>query len=245
MNLNLVINNEFIKQNNARILSAFEIQPSYVFKKEEKLEKDEFLEKVKDVLSDIYSRFYVSKTQRANDLELNSEFANKIYKWIEKVQFVEEIAINLTGKRGGLSKYHSLTKKGANYIGKEPAKRYAGGVGPKHFFIQRYLKKHLPALGFSEIKVEKELSGKRIDLFCNYGELKVAIEICVSTIKTEHLNAIKDLDKCDVLLIACPDKKTQNKLEKEIYKNIPKNPKIKICVVHELLNKPKELIDSR
>jgi len=199
-------------------------------------------EKIKDMLLDIYNRFDVASTQRSKDLGLSAEASNNIYKFIEKEQFAETIRLNLTGKRGGLSKYHSITNKGAKAINKPPLKKYSGGTGAKHIFLQKFLKKHLPSKGFQEIYIEKELSGKRIDLFGKYNELKIAIEICITTIKTEYLNVQKDLGKCDLILIACPDKKTKDNLEKELYKKIPRNEKIRICPVHELLNKPEDLI---
>lgn len=204
--------------------------------------KEEVDDKIKDVLLDIYYRFDIASNQRAKDLGLSAQSSVDIYKLIEKEQFADPIHINLSGQRGGLSKYHLVTNRGANYIKKPPIERYSGGTGAKHIFLQKYLKKHLPDRGFKEIEIEKELSGKRIDLFCKYREQEIAIEICVSTIKTEYLNVKKDLDKCDLLLILCPDKKTKDKLEKELYQKIPKDPKINICIVHQLLNKPESQI---
>jgi len=212
-------------------------------KSEEKTKiKKEADNKMKDVLLDIYNRFDIASNQRAKDLGLSAQSSVDIYNSIEKKQFVDPIRINLSGKRGGLSKYHLITDKGSKAINKPCIKKFSGGTGAKHIFLQKYLKKHLPNIGFKEIAIEKELSGKRIDLFCKYEELKIAIEICVTTIKTEYINVQKDIDSCDILIITTPDKKIQTKLEKEIYKNIPKDPKLKICVVHELLNKHESLI---
>ena len=78
----------------------------------------------KDMLLDIYNRFDVASTQRADNLSLSAETSNRIYKYIEKEQLVESIRLNLTGKRGGLSKYHVMTDKGAEIINKPPIKKY-------------------------------------------------------------------------------------------------------------------------
>ncbi len=166
----------------------------------------------------------------------SAAISNRIYKYIEREQLAETISLNLTGKIGGLSKYHSLTEKGFELIGKSPIKKYSGGIGPTHCFLQRYYKKYLPNIGFKKIVIEKNIGGKKIDLFGKYHERKIAIEICISTFQTEHINVLKDIDKCDFLFIVCTDKKSIQKLEKEIYKKIPGHEKIKICLAHQLLN---------
>ena len=111
-----------------------------------------------------------------------------------------------------------------------------------HFFLERYLKKHLPQIGFSCLEIEKSIGGKRIDVFGIYEGLKVGIEICVSTIKTEYLNVQKNKGKCDFLIIVTPDKKTKDKLDRELYQNIEPDKKLTTCVVHELLNHPEKII---
>jgi hypothetical protein len=205
------------------------------------------IDRVKDLLIDIYNRFEVASTKRAKDLNLSAGESNRLYGYIEKEMFVEVVSLNLTGKKGGLSKFHVLTKKGAKIINKPPVRNYSGGTGSKHNFIQRYLKKYLPNVGFKDIEIEKDLGGKKIDLFCRYQELKVAIEICVSTIQTEYLNVQKDFDKCDYLIIACPDKKTMQSLEKVIFKKVERHSKITICVVSRLLDSSfiEELVSNR
>jgi hypothetical protein len=195
------------------------------------------------VLFDIYNRFDVTSTQRATDLGLSAQVSNKIYKYLEKDGFVEAIYLNLTGKRGGLSRFNIITKKGCELINKKPSKQ-SGGTGPIHHFIQLFYKKHLPSKGFKELVIEKNIGGKRIDIFGKYNGLNVGIEVCSSTIKTEHINVQKDLGKCDVLIIVTPDKKTKDKLDKELYKKIDTNEKVKTCVVHELLNDPENVINQ-
>lgn len=248
-----IITEKFIKRNTARILSLIGSQPRYKPKPYEvkdsskdkrfvkaniKLKHNENPEKIdrgRDMLLDIYNRFDIPSSKRATDLGLSAEASNKIYKFIEREQLVEPIHLNLTGKQGGQAKYHILTNKGCELIEKPLIKR-SGGAGAKHFFLQRYLKKYLPALGFSEIQIEKNIGGKKIDLFGKYNNQKTAIEICVSTFQTEYNNVLKDIDNCDVIFIVTTDKKSKQKLEEAIYKRISRHPKLKICIVHELLN---------
>jgi Helicase HerA, central domain len=216
--------------------------PRYTFKREQETRPDQMLEKSKDMLLDIYNRFDVASTVRASDFGLSGSASDKIFKYIEQKKLVDVVRVNLTGGRGGTSKFYVLTNpKGYQAISKAPVKR-SGGTGAMHFFLERYLEKHLPEKGFSELEIEKNINGKRIDLFGKYNELKVGIEICVSTIKTEFINVQKDIDKCDFLIITTPDKKTLKKLEAELYKKVEPSKKLKTCVVHELLNFPEKII---
>ena len=206
-------------------------------------ESNEF-EKAKDILlPDIDNRFDVQSTQRAEDLGWSSSAADRIFKYIVKKQYVDVIKLNLSGARGGVSKYYALTKSGYQTIDRTPPKQ-SGGTGATHFFIQRYLKKYLPKMGFTGLTIEKNIDGKRIDLFGQFQELRVAIEICCSTMRTEFLNVQKDMDKCDVIIIVTPDKKTKEKLNKELFKQVEANKKLKTCVVYELLNDPEKIINQ-
>ena len=216
--------------------------PNYTIYKEPESKTDQMFEKSKDLLLDIFNRFDVASTARSSDFGLSASASDKIFKYIEREQLVDVVRLNLTGGRGGTSKYYVLTNpKGYKAISKTSPKR-SGGTGATHFFLERYLKKHLPEKGFSDLAVEKNIGGKRIDLFGKYSELKIGIEICVSTIKTEFSNVQKDRDKCDVVIITTPDKKTKIKLDTELYKKIEPNKKLKTCVVHELLNHPEKII---
>jgi len=216
--------------------------PQYTVNKESESKKDKMFEKSKDMLLDIFNRFDVASTVRAKDFGLSASAADKIFKFIEQEQLVDIIRLNLTGGRGGTSKFYVITNpKGYEAISKTPPKR-SGGTGAMHFFLERYLKKHLSEKGFSCLEIEKNIGGKRIDLFGKYNELKIGIEICVSTMKSEFINFQKDQDKCEIVIITTPDKKTKTKLDSELIKKIEPNKKLKTCVVHELLNHPEKII---
>lgn len=216
--------------------------PQYTFDKEPESKVDQMFEKSKDILLDIFNRFDVSSTARAKDFGLSASASNKIFKYIEREQLVEVVRLNLTGGRGGTSKFYVLTNpKGYGAISKNQPKK-SGGTSAMHFFIERYLKKHLSTKGFSNLEIEKNIGGKRIDVVGTYEGLKIGIEICVSTIKTEYVNVQKDKGKCDFLVIVTPDKKTKTKLDSELIKEIEPSEKLKTCVVYELLNHPEKII---
>lgn len=216
--------------------------PQYTSNKEPESKLDHMLEASKEMLTDIFNRFDVSSTARAKDFGLSASAADKIFKYIEREQLVDVVQLNLTGGRGKTSKFFVLTNpKGYETISKTPPKK-SGGTGSTHYFIERYLKKHLPQKGFSGLEIEKNIGGKRIDVFGVYEGLKTGIEICVSTIKTEYVNTQKDEGKCDFLIIVTPDKKTKDKLDRELYKKIEPNEKLTTCVIYELLNHPEKII---
>ena len=216
--------------------------PRYTQDKESGAKTDNKVEKSKDMLLDIFNRFDVASTARASAFGLSASAADRIFKYIEREQLVDVVKLNLTGARGGTSKFYVLTNpKGYEAISRTPPKK-SGGTGAMHFFLERYLKKHLPRKGFSDLEIEKNIGGKRIDIFGIYEGLKVGVEICVSTIKTEYLNVQKDKEKCDFLIIVTPDKKTKDKLDRELYKEIEPYQNLTTCVVHELLNHPEKLI---
>lgn len=203
--------------------------------------KNQKFEKSKDMLLDIFNRFDIASTARASDFGLSASAADKIFKYIEREQLVDVIRLNLTGGRGGTSKFYVLTSKGYDAIAKKQPKQ-SGGTGAMHFFLERYLKKYLPGKGFSELVIEKNIGGKRIDVFGIYETLKIGIEICCSTMRTEYLNFQKNRDYCDLVIITAPDKKIKAKLDSELYKKIEPSKKLKTCVVHELLNQPEKII---
>lgn len=212
---------------------------------EEKAEK-QIDEGVRRMLVDIADYFDETSTQRAKRLGLSGSASDKVFKTIEREQLAEVIRLNLSGSRGGMSKYYALTKKGYEAISEKPPKQ-SGGTGATHFFLERYLEKHLSEKGFSDLEIEKNIGGvggKRIDLWGKYDGLSVGIEICCSTMKTEHINVQKDIDKCDALVVVAPDKKTKGKLETALYQKIEQDPKLKTCVVHELLNAPENIISN-
>ena len=79
-------------------------------------------------------------------------------------------------------------------------------------------------------------------MFGIYNEMKVGIEICCTTYKTEHENVQKDQESCDCIVIACPDKTTKEKVLKQLDGKIDGGGKVRVCMVSELLNNTEEII---
>ncbi|MDM8535867.1 hypothetical protein QUF70_03865 [Desulfobacterales bacterium HSG17] len=218
--------------------------PQYTIDKKPEFKNDRMLEKSKDTLRDIFKRFDIASAARAADLGLSGSAADQIYKYIEQEEFADVIWFNPTGSRGGTSKFHCLSNpKGYEPIAETQPKK-SGGTGPMHFFLERYLAKHLPTKGFSELLIEKNINGKRIDLFGKFAGLNIGIEICCTTMKTEYLNFQKDRALCDLVIITTPDRKIKKRLETALYKKIKPTNKLKTCVVCELLNNPEEIINN-
>lgn len=216
------ITKEEKRQYNSRHVNLFQSiiprKPYQEIMKQKESEKDKHkdaeLGLAKDILNNIYYRPFVDSTDRAYDLHLSNEKAKRMYRFIENERFAEPINLNIIG-RGGQSKFFWLTDKGYELIQKPKKQEGSGGKGIQHVFIQGYLKEHLNKKSY-EVQIEKEIEGKKIDLFCKKDEQKIAIEICVSTLKTEFLNIIKDRDKCDRLAIVCVDNNAKKKLIEEI-----------------------------
>jgi len=217
--------------------------PQYTFNEEPAPKTDQMFEKSKEMLWDIFNRPDVTSTTRSADFSLSGSASDKIFKYIEQEQLVDVVRLNLTGGRGGTAKYYVLTSKGYDAISITPPKK-SGGTGASHFFLEKFFEKHLPSKGFSDVEVEKNIGGKRIDVFGTYETLKIGIEICCTTMRTEYLNFQKDIDYCDLVIITTPDKKTKTQLDSELIKKIEPSKKLRTCVVHELLNHPEKIIKS-
>ena len=183
---------------------------------EEKEERDDKrIEDVKDALRSIYLEPFISSELRCDYLKFNNTKANRIFELIESERYANPVYLNLKG-RGGHTKFFWPTEKGCELIGKPKLPEGSGGKSSTHIFIQGYLAGHLKKNGYKQVEIEKEFEGKKIDLFCVNDEQKVAIEICVSTHKTEHINIEKDKGKCDKLVIICLDNDSKKKLIEQL-----------------------------
>ena len=182
---------------------------------EKEAAKEEKNDLVKILLEDIYLKPFVISTARAKEYGWDNNKANSIYDLIERERLADKIMLNIAG-RGGQSKFLWLTEKGCELINKPKKPEYSGGKGSTHIFLQGFLAKHLKNKEYKQIEIEKNIEGKKIDLFCVKDEQKIAIEICVSTQKTEHINIEKDKGKCDRLIIVCLDNNEKKKLLEQL-----------------------------
>lgn len=200
---------------NKGIFASIKPRKPYDKEKKEDMVEDKEKEVVGELLKDIYHRPFVTSTARAYYFKFSNEKAKKLYEHVETERLVEPVSLNATG-RGGQSKFFCLTAKGCEFIQKPMKPKYSGGKSNTHVFLQDYLAEHLRNKGYKQIEIEKNIEGKKIDLFCVKDEQKIGIEICVSTQKTEHINIKKDKDKCDRLVIVCVDNKEKKKLSERL-----------------------------
>ena len=246
------VHDRFIALNNTRLLSGLKIQPGFkptcscsgeksTTEKVSSTQCGLTERRAKEVLLDIYNRPFLTNTQRSKDLRLSAETSTKVYKFLEKMGYADFLKINLTARRGGLATHQVITKKGYELIDKKPPKQ-SGGTGPLHWFIEHYLAHELPAKGFKDVVVEKNLNNKRIDVFGIYDGLKVGVEVSCST--TELSNISKDWDACDRIIIVTPDKKNKERVLRELEGKI-EGGKVTVCMVSELLNNTEGVIEKR
>jgi len=234
----IVITKEEKWRNNAQKIYLFQsIKPRTPYRKEEDTENqekdNEILKIAKDILNDVYNRPFINSTDRAYDFKLSNDKAKRVYHYIESEGFVEQIFLNLSG-RGGKSKFYWLTDKGYRFIQKPKKPEGSGGKGVEHIFIQEFLKDELGKKGYKNIEIEKLIDGKRIDLFCEKDGKSLGIEICISTFKTEYLNVLKDMGKCDRIVIVCTDIHAKKKLVEE-FEQGSLIKEFEVYVLHEFL----------
>ena len=206
--------------NNKEIFASIEPRKPYNEAKEKEEEekeavKEEKNELVEELLKDIHRKPFIPSVERAKLFGLNNDKSGRIYRQIENERLVEPILLNFTG-RGGQSKFFWPTEKGCRLIGKPKLPEGSGGKGSTHVFLQGYLAGYLKSKGYKQVEIEKNIEGKKIDLFCVKDDKKIGIEICVSTQKTEHINIEKDKDKCDRLIIVCLDNNEKKKLIEQL-----------------------------
>lgn len=237
------ITKEEKQQNNARHVYIFQAikprKPWQEAKENEEKERDEErkergdkrAEDIKDVLRSIYSNPFISSELRRDYLKFSKDKANRIYELIESERYAESVSLNLKG-RGGSSKFFWPTEKGCNLIEKQKLAEGSGGKGTTHIFLAGYLADFLKKNGCKSVEIEKDLGGKKIDLFCLKDAKRIGIEICISTFKTEHINIKKDKEKCDRLIIVCMDGNSKRKLIEEL-KGLSKE--VEVFALHEFL----------
>lgn len=216
----IVTDEEKRKNNEAKPYLFQSIKPRRPLQQEKEADaekEDEILKISKDILNDIYNRPFINSTDRAYDFKLSNEKSKIIYRHIENEGFAEPILLNLSG-RGGQSKFYWLTDKGCMFIKKQKKPEGSGGKGALHVFIQQFLHEELRKEGYERVEIEKDIGEKKVDLFCIREGRSIGIEICISTFSTEYVNALKDLGRCDRIVIICIDGDAKRKLLEKLGK---------------------------
>jgi hypothetical protein len=240
----LAINELFVKENNARILSAFKTQPRYVPVKhaQEKPDKPRVSDDAKTWLMTA-SRWQYKKT--VTEIQKLAGFpagtGSRIAKECEKRNLVKLLQVTF-GR--GRPKYPVLLPEAYKILGIQEKKFYGKGAGYEHVLFQ-----HLTAQNFEEFNpvIELNRGGKFVDVAIEANEKLIAIEVAMTAVH-EKDNIQKDFSKAnaDFVIVACKDAKVLVQVQNTIA-DMPGHirDKTRICLLAELLKKrPDEFIDS-
>lgn len=243
MNYNAMnkINNEFVRENNARILASFKMQPRYKpeFTQAKKQDKEKLTADERRLLMaiNIY-QYKFTLTQIAEVVGFSASKSTRLFKALEQAEMIKVIKL-VKGK--GISKYPVLLESAYRLLNLEEKKFYGRGAGYEHVIWQ-----HLIAEHFSDYKpvIELNKNGKFIDIAVEHEGRLIAIEVAMTSVH-EKENIEKDFSKAkaDFVIVACRHEKILKEVQ-EIVLQMPEQirNKTEVCLLSELLRKkPDEL----
>lgn len=213
------IDNEFIKENNERILSSFSSQQRMIqqrcFKKIEEPEEEVQVEgeiklraDEKKFLMCVCTHLYkLTMTEIYKEIGLSACKGTRISKKLEKDLLIKIINIS---KGKGVSKYPVLSEDAYKVLNVEQKKFEGKGCGYDHLIWQHILAGH-----FKEYKAVIELNrgDKCIDVAFEYESKLIAIEVAITSAH-EKANIEKDIGmaKAGLVIIGCKDEKVLNEV---------------------------------
>jgi len=231
---NEIISENFVRQNNTRILSAFKIQPRYrrEFEQQEKKEKLTADERRLLMAISIY-QYRLTLTQITGVAGFSACKSDRIFKTLEKSEMIKIVSI-VKGK--GISKYPVMLPEAYKLLNLEEKKFYGKGAGYEHLVWQFLVAEH-----FKEQKAEIELNkfGKFIDVAVEHENMLIAIEVAMTSVH-ERENIEKDIGiaKAGNVIVACKDKKVKDEVM-QFVKEMPEEMRIKttVCLLSEILKR--------
>jgi very-short-patch-repair endonuclease len=207
--------NDFIMQNNARLLSSFKFQPRYKpMQKEERSDEPRHPEKIR--LSADERRFLLSTWTYQYKLTLTEIYSvvgfsaskgTRITKKLER-EFMIKIFNIVKGK--GVSKYPVLLADCYKILDIEERKFEGKGCGYEHLIWQHILTGH-----FKEYKAVIELNrgNKCIDVAFEYQGRLIAIEVAITSAhEKENIEKDINLARAGIVIIGCRDEKVLNEV---------------------------------
>jgi hypothetical protein len=240
------INDDFIKENNARILSSFKYQPRYVPEKNsqsKQASQKPVNNRLKDLLWATKHNLFnknMTLTKIYEFLGLSGSTGTRIVRECVDRGFLTILQVKF-GK--GSPKYPILLPEGYKALGLEEEKHYGKGAGYEHVLYQHFIADH-----FSEYKpvIELNRDGKFIDVAIPIADALIAIEVAITQVH-ERENIERDFAKAKAgfVLVACKDKKVLKHVQK-IVSDMPQKITQRTCVwlISDLLNThPKEFIN--
>lgn len=225
------MDNGFITQNNARILSSFEFQPRYRpdFRQEKKSGETGHQDEIKlntderRFLMSVYTYLYkATLTEIYGITGFSASKGTRIAKKLEKDLMIKILNI-VKGK--GISKYPVLLSDAYKILNIEERKFEGKGCGYEHLIWQHILAGH-----FKEHKAQIELNrgNKCIDAAFEYQNKLIAIEVAITSAH-EKINIEKDIQlaRADVVVIGCRDIKVLDEVN-AIIKELSEDLRIKV-----------------
>lgn len=138
-------NDEFIKANNERILKIFPpYQPRFFSEKKEETKTNELSNEERLFLTTAFTHIGVSLTGLQKKLGWSAERIVRICKSAQSKGLCSMLELNLSGGRGGLSKFLVLTDKAFNLLNLPGyLKKSRGGTNEEHQYLQRLISDNL------------------------------------------------------------------------------------------------------
>ena len=242
--------NQFIIQNNQRILSAFIIQERYVperkcpftqNKKEAKKKEALLKDKEKEWLMAVYHHQYKKTLTEINQIiSLPNSSGSRINNDCVKKNLIKIVEISV-GK-GRPKKYPVLLPDAYKILGTEEKRFYGKGAGYEHVLYQHLITEHFKKYNS---KIELYRVGKHIDIAIETNDKFFAIEVEMTSVHAIE-NIKKDIEnaRADFVLVACKDNKVLKEVQiklLELQSNI--RNKTKMVLISSLLkNNPDEII---
>lgn len=188
------------------------------------------------LLQHIEDQPFLNLTERAEAVVFPSgkkspyDILKKMLENLRELGLCDSIEIRV--KRGGRTpEYWFLTDTGIDVVG-HGQKPLRGGTSHGHFFVQRLVCKLLAERGI-HAQMEAVLgSGKQADIVC-FDSGTVALEVAVSTLKTEPDQVNRDLAAgADRVLVVCLTKSDLTQLSREFLAQLGQNvdSRIKLCI---------------
>jgi hypothetical protein len=231
--------NEFVKQNNARILAGFTVQPRYKteFNQAGKKNKEKLTADERRLLVTIDSfQYRFTLTRIAEVVGFSACKSTRLFKALEQAEMIKVVKV-VKGK--GVSKYPVLLESAYRLLNLEEKKFYGKGAGYEHVVWQ-----HLIAEHFSQYKpvIELNRNGKFIDVAIEIEGRLIAIEIAMTAVN-EKVNVEKDfnLAKADKVIVVCKDTKVLGEVKQIILeKGEGIRQRITVMLLSEILKKDLE-----
>lgn len=233
------ITDDYIKQNNARILAGFSMQARYKpeFTETRKPGKEKLTADERRLLMaiDIY-QYKFTLTQIAEVTGFSACKSTRLFKALEQAEMLKIIKL-VKGK--GISKYPVLLPEAYRLLNLEEKKFYGKGAGYEHVIWQHLVAEHL-----AEFKpvIELNKTGKFIDVAVEHEGRLIAIEVAMTSVN-EKVNVEKDFElaKADKVIIACRDEQVLAEV-RQIVSGLDEGMRQKtyVCLLAEVLKSSAE-----